>query len=60
MSDFRSIEWDSEGFLKVHNNPKACIEWWRELSETKRNALRSIPNFDADKLFEIFKKEATQ
>jgi hypothetical protein len=41
------------GYLKIRDNTDACIKWWNELSEMRRNIIRSIPNFDADKFFEI-------
>ena len=41
------------GYLKVRDNTDACIKWWNELSEIQKNIIRSIPNFDADKFFEI-------
>jgi hypothetical protein len=47
-------EWETTGgYLKVRDNTKACVEWWEGLSETRRNIIRSIPNFDAGKFFEI-------
>ncbi|MPM39330.1 hypothetical protein SDC9_85963 [bioreactor metagenome] len=41
------------GYLKVRDNQDCCIEWWSQLSETRRNIIREIPNFDAEKFFEI-------
>ena len=41
------------GYLKNRDNTDACIKWWDELSETRRNVIRSIPNFDANKFYEI-------
>ena len=41
------------GYLKVRDNKGYCIEWWNRLSETRRNIIKEIPNFDAEKFFEI-------
>ena len=41
------------GYLKKRDNTNACTKWWDELSEMRRNIIKSIPNFDADKFFEI-------
>ena len=41
------------GCLKIRDNTDACIKWWHGLSEKNKNVIRSIPNFDADKFFEI-------
>ena len=41
------------GYLKNRDNTDVCIKWWDELSETRRNVIRSIPNFDANKFYEI-------
>ncbi|NLI59406.1 MAG: hypothetical protein GX387_13035 [Clostridium sp.] len=41
------------GYLKIRDNTNACIKWWNELSESKRNVIKSIPNFDAEKFFKI-------
>ncbi|WFD12244.1 DUF7666 domain-containing protein [Tepidibacter hydrothermalis] len=43
----------TDGYLKVRDNKNACIEWWNGLSEIRRNVIKEIPNFDADKFFEI-------
>ena len=41
------------GYLKKRDNKDSCINWWNELSETRRNVIKSIPNFDAEKFFNI-------
>jgi len=41
------------GYLKIRDNTNACIKWWNELSESERNVIKSIPNFDAEKFFKI-------
>ncbi|MBA9087504.1 hypothetical protein FHR92_003989 [Fontibacillus solani] len=47
-------EWETtEGYLKLRDNSNACLEWWEGLSETRKGIIRSIPNFDAAKFFEI-------
>lgn len=41
------------GYLRVHDNTDAYIKWWNELSETQKDIIRSIPNFNSDKFYEI-------
>ena len=41
------------GYLKIRDNKDCCIEWWKGLSEIEKRIIRQIPNFDADKFFEI-------
>jgi hypothetical protein len=41
------------GYLKERDNSNAAIEWWNDLSEIRRNIIKNIPNFDADKFYEI-------
>lgn len=41
------------GYLKVRDNTDCCVEWWNGLSETQKDIIRSIPNFDSDKFYEI-------
>ena len=41
------------GYLKIRDNTDACIKWWNELSEIRRNVIKSIPNFDGEKFFKI-------
>ena len=40
------------GYLKVLNESECCQRWWDNLSESNRNVIRNMPNFDA----EIFKE----
>lgn len=35
------------GFLKVQNTSDCCVRWWKSLSESDRDIIRAIPNFDA-------------
>ena len=41
------------GYLKIRDNKDCCIEWWKGLSGIEKRIIRQIPNFDADKFFEI-------
>ena len=42
------------GYLKVHdNNNDRFIEWWNNLTDEEKDIIKSIPNFDPDKFFEI-------
>ena len=40
------------GYLKMLNESECCQRWWDSLSESNRNIIRNMPNFDA----EIFKE----
>ncbi len=42
-----------KGYLKQYDYKYACAEWWKQLSEESRNTIKSMPNFDAKKFFEI-------
>ena len=41
------------GYLKEYSYKEACANWWNELTEENREIIKSIPNFDADKFYEI-------
>ena len=41
------------GYLKEYSYKEACANWWSELTEENRDIIKSIPNFDADKFYEI-------
>ena len=41
------------GYLKEYSYKEACANWWIELTEENRETIKSIPNFDADKFYEI-------
>ena len=41
------------GYLKEYSYKEACANWWSELTEENREIIMSIPNFDADKFYEI-------
>ena len=41
------------GYLKEYSYKEACANWWSELTEENREIIKSIPNFDADKFYEI-------
>ena len=41
------------GYLKIRDNTDCCTDWWNGLSERNKNIIRSIPNFDAEKFYQI-------
>ena len=41
------------GYLKNRDNTDRCTEWWNGLSERNRNIIRNMPNFDAEKFYQI-------
>lgn len=41
------------GYLKVLDESKCSQSWWEGLSETQRDVIRAIPNFDPDIFKEI-------
>ena len=41
------------GYLKIRDNTDYCTEWWNGLSERDKNIIRSIPNFDSEKFYQI-------
>ena len=41
------------GYLKIRDNSDCCKEWWNGLSDKEKDIIKSIPNFDSDKFFEI-------
>lgn len=38
----------THGYLKVTNNLKTVQGWWNKLPKSNKNAILSLPNFDAD------------
>jgi hypothetical protein len=41
------------GYLKENDTTTAFTDWWCELSESEKNVIRSIENFDITKFFKI-------
>ena len=41
------------GYLKIRDNSDYCKEWWKGLTKKEKNIIKSIPNFDAEKFYEI-------
>lgn len=41
------------GYLKKYDYKDACAKWWANMSAENREIIQQIPNFDADKFFEI-------
>ena len=42
-----------KGYLKEYSYKEACANWWSELTEENKEIIISIPNFDAEKFYEI-------
>ena len=43
----------TNGYLKIRDSNDRFIEWWNNLTDEEKNIIKSIPNFDPDKFFEI-------
>ena len=43
----------TDGYLKVRDTNDRFIEWWDNLTDKDKAIIKSIPNFDPDKFFEI-------
>ena len=43
----------TKGYLKEYSYKEACANWWNELTEENKEIIKSIPNFDAGKFYEI-------
>ena len=41
------------GYLKIRDNTDCCTEWWNGLIERHKDVIRNIPNFDAEKFYQI-------
>ena len=41
------------GYLKQRDNKDCCTEWWNELNERRRDTIKNIPNFEAEKFFKL-------
>lgn len=41
------------GYLKIRNNTDCYSNWWKRLSEREKEIIKSIPNFDAEKFYQI-------
>lgn len=41
------------GYLKIRLSNDRFIEWWNNLTDEEKDIIKSIPNFDPDKFFEI-------
>ena len=41
------------GYLRERDISKSYIEWWNTLSEDEKNTIRAIPNYNAEKFYEI-------
>ena len=41
------------GYLKEYSYKEACANWWSELTEENKEIIKSIPNFDKEKFYEI-------
>jgi len=41
------------GYLKIRNIADCYTQWWDNLSNRERQIIMNIPNFDANKFYEI-------
>jgi len=41
------------GYLKELDTDKAFLAWWDSMTDEEKNIIKSIPNFDAEKFFQI-------
>lgn len=41
------------GYLKEYTYKEACFNWWSKLTRKNKKIIMSIPNFDAEKFYEI-------
>ena len=41
------------GYLKLMDNSKCCLEWWEGLTDSEKEIIKSIPNFDSKKFHQI-------
>lgn len=41
------------GYLKTCDNSKCFNEWWDKLTDDEKEAIKEIPNFDAEKFYKI-------
>ena len=41
------------GYFKNFDNSDCFIRWWHDLTDGEKDVIKAIPNFDADKFFEI-------
>lgn len=41
------------GYLKEYTYKEACFNWWSKLTRKNKEIIMSIPNFDAEKFYEI-------
>ena len=48
--DYKKV---TKGYLKKYTYKEACENWWSELTEENREIIKSIPNFDEGKFYEI-------
>ena len=57
MSDVEKIKHPEHettgGYLKIYDNTECYIKWWNGLSERNKDIIRSIPNFDSKKFYQI-------
>lgn len=41
------------GYLGTHDKADCYSEWWEQLSERDKSTIKNIPNFDAEKFYQI-------
>ena len=41
------------GYLKIGDNSECYLEWWEGLTDSEKEIIKSIPNFDSEKFYQI-------
>ena len=41
------------GYLKIGDNSECYLEWWAGLTDCEKEIIKSIPNFDSEKFYQI-------
>ena len=41
------------GYLKIRDNSECYLEWWEGLTDSEKEIIKSIPNFDSEKFYKI-------
>ena len=41
------------GYLRNVDNSECCVEWWNGLAEKEKEIIKTIPNFDGEKFYQI-------
>ena len=41
------------GYLRKVDNSECCVEWWKDLTDSEKEIIKGIPNFDSEKFYQI-------